>query len=320
MSVFLFILTNNLIPIFTIIIIGVFIGKKFHLDVFTLSKINLFVFVPIFVFVSIYTTQFPSNIFLALAVAILVLLLNWLLGRIIGRIRKYDDRLTNAFANSIMFYNSGNFGIPLITMVFSGKNFQVNGEMPYLGYALTIQVIVLIIQNTTTNTLGVFNANHSSGKFGEALKKALKMPALYFVICAFLLKYIPYDITQLPIWPAMSYVKNGLISLALLTLGIQLSQTKLELKNMDVYLSVLMRLIGGPVIAFLLVTLFGIKGIMAQVLIISSSVPTAVNTALIAVEFKNKPDFASQAVMVSTILSAVTLTGVIYGTSVLFPI
>ena len=53
---------------------------------------------------------------------------------------------------------------------------------------------------------------------------------------------------------------------------------------------------------------------------ISSSVPAAVNTALIAVECDNYPDFASQVVMVSTLLSSVTLVVVIYFARLLFPI
>ncbi|NLV64239.1 MAG: AEC family transporter, partial [Clostridiaceae bacterium] len=200
MNIFLFILTNNLIPIFTLIILGIFLGKKFSLDVGTLSKINLYAFVPLFIFVSIYTTEFRSDMIIAAAVVIVIMLINRLLGFLIGRTRKYDQSLTNAFTNSIMFYNSGNFGIPLITMVFSSKLFQVNGETPYLDYALTIQIIVLIIQNTTTNTIGVFNANRAGGSIKEALKKTLNMPSIYFVVLAFVLKLIPYNLEQLPVW------------------------------------------------------------------------------------------------------------------------
>ena len=65
---------------------------------------------------------------------------------------------------------------------------------------------------------------------------------------------------------------------------------------------------------------FRIDGIMAQVMIISAGLPTAVNTALIAVEFDNKPDFASQTVMISTLLSSVTLTVVIYFATKMFPV
>ncbi|AGC67285.1 auxin efflux carrier [Thermoclostridium stercorarium subsp. stercorarium DSM 8532] len=320
MRIFLFILTNNIIPIFALICMGILIDRKFHLDVSTLSKINLYFFVPAFVFVNIYTTKIPLDMLKALGVVILILAINWIYGTVIGKLRRFDVGMTNAFVNSIMFYNSGNFGVPLITLIYSSKPFIVDGETPYLDFALTVQVIVLIVQNLSTNNLGVFNASKASGGVKVALKKALTLPAPYFVIAAFLLKLLPYDLTQFPLWPAFNYVRNGLVAVALLTMGVQLSQTKFHLKNPDVYLSVFSRLIMGPVFAFILVLLFGIKGIMAQVLIISSGCPTAINTALISVEFKNHPDFASQVVMVATLLSAITLTGVIYFATQMFPV
>jgi len=320
MNIFLFILTNNLIPIFALILLGIVLGKKFSLDVGTLSKINLYAFVPFFMFVNIYTTEFRADMIAAAVIVILIIPINRLIGSLIGKIRKYDQSLTNAFANSIMFFNSGNFGIPLITMVFSSKLFQVNGEMPYLNFAMTIQIIIVIIQNTAANTIGVFNASRAEGNIKDALKKALNMPSFYAVILAFVFKLIPYNLEQLPIWPALNYVKDGVISLALISLGVQLSQTKIKLADPDVLLSSFVRLIGGPIIAFIMVSLFGIKGVMAQTLIISSSIPTAVNTAMIGAEFNNSPDFASRAVMVSTLLSSITLTAVIYAAGILFPV
>ncbi|HEY8422459.1 MAG TPA: AEC family transporter [Thermoclostridium sp.] len=320
MSVFLFILTNNLIPIFALISMGFLIDRKFHLDVSTLSKINLYFFVPAFVFVNIYTTKIPLDMLKALAIVILILIINWTLGTVIGKIRRFDKGLTVAFINSVMFYNSGNFGIPVITLIYSSKPFIVNGETPYLDFALTVQVIVMIVQNLSVNNIGAFNAGMASGGAGSALKRALKLPAIYFVTAAFLFKLVPYDLTQFPLWPAFNYAKSGLVAIALLTLGVQLSHTKFQLKDFNVYLSAFLRLICGPIIALVLVLLFGIKGIMAQVLIISTGMPTAVNTALISVEFKNHPDFASQVVMVSTLLSSITLTGVIYLATRMFPI
>jgi len=320
MNIFLFILTNNLIPIFAIIFLGMFLGKKFSLDVHTLSKIILYVFAPLYLFVNIYTNEIRTDMLTAAVVVILIIPIYYLIGSLIGRLRKYDKSRTNAFINSIMFYNSGNFGIPLITMVYSGKLFQVNGEMPYLNYALTVQIIVMLIQNSSVNTLGVFNASRAGGNIKDAVKKALNMPTFYSLVLVIVFKFIPYNLEQLPIWPALTYLKDGFIALALLSLGVQLSQTKIRFTDPDVLLSAFIRLIGGPVIAFLLVSLFGIKGIMAQTLIISSSVPTAVNTAFIGVEFNNSPGFASRAVMVSTLLSAVTLTAVIYTVRVLYPV
>lgn len=320
MRTFLFILTNNLIPIFTLIIAGILIDRKFKLDIGTLSKINLYFFVPAFIFVNAYSTVIPMDMLWALGTAVIVLVLNYLLSFAVGKLRGFDKGMSNAFSNSIMFYNSGNFGIPLITLVFSSKPFVVNGETPYLDYALTIQVMVMIVQNVSLNTLGVFNASNAAGGFTVALKKAARMPSLYFATAAFLFKLVPFDLTKIPLWPALSYAKNGLVAMALLSLGVQLSHTRLKLSNPDVFLSVFLRLIGGPAIALLLISIFGFQGIMARVLMISTSVPTAVNTALIGVEFENHPEFASQVVMLSTAMSAVTLTGVIYLSGILFPV
>ena len=51
-----------------------------------------------------------------------------------------------------------------------------------------------------------------------------------------------------------------------------------------------------------------------------TSVPGAVNSVLYAVEFHNFEDFATELVMMSTFLSCITMTGVIYLARVLFPI
>jgi len=101
---------------------------------------------------------------------------------------------------------------------------------------------------------------------------------------------------------------------------VQLAKTRFSFSNIDVYLSCFIRLVIGPLLAITLVFLFLLKGIVAQVAMISSALPTAVNTALIAVEYDNHPDFASQIVMISTLLSAISLAFAIYFARVLFPV
>jgi predicted permease len=106
----------------------------------------------------------------------------------------------------------------------------------------------------------------------------------------------------------------------LITLGVQLSKTKFDFRDINVHISVLSRLVVGPVLAFLFIHLFRFSGVTAQTVFIAYSVPTAVNTALIAVEFNNNPDFASQVVVVSTVFSAVTLTLAVFMARILFPV
>jgi hypothetical protein len=309
-SIFLFILLNNIAPIFLIIYLGYILSKKFNLDIASLSKLNFYIFVPALSLVKIYQTDIDTNLLKVLLYAVVFLGVLMTVATIIARFRGYSTSMKNAFKNSIMFYNSGNFALPLVTLVFA--------DTQYAAYAVSIQIMVLLVQTLTTNTLGFYNAGRGQMHYKETIKKVFRMPPAYAVMLGIMLKWIPYDFTQSFLWPAINYMKNGLVPVALLTLGVQLSLTKFNFRNIEVYLTSLVRLIGGPVLAYLLILFLRIDGVMAQVLLISSSVPSAVNTALIAVEFDNEPDFASQVVLTTTVLSLFTLTGVIFISKYIF--
>lgn len=320
MDIFLYILLHNILPIMFILLLGFVLGKKFNLETNSLAKLNLYIYVPFFIFMQIYTTDMPGDILKILLFAVLLAAVNLVVSQLIARFRHFGGPVKNAFVNSIMFYNSGNIGIPLITLVFSSGPFLVNGKTPYLAAALTTQVVILVVQNISTNTVGFYNAGKGSMSWKQSLKSILKLPTIYAVPLAFLLKLVPYHLENFPLWPAFEYLKEGLVGIALLTLGVQLAKTKFSFKNKEVYISNFVRLIGGAVFAFFIIHLLHITGIPAQALMISSALPTAVNTALIAVERNNEPDFACQAVMTATIFSGVTLVFVVFAARLLFPI
>ena len=320
MSVFLHILGNNIIPIFIIIGLGYIISRKFDLSISTLSKLNFYLFVPGFIFYNLYTTNLSFNMIKILFFCVIYLIFNNVISIIISKICKYDIGMTNAFKNSIMFNNTGNIGVSLVTLIFGSAPYIIDGKTPYLNEALTSQIIILVFMNVTMNTIGFYNAGRAKMNIKASMHQIFSMPSIYAIPLALLLKYFNVDITSTPIWPTLEYVKSGLVPIALISLGVQLSKTKFDVRNVNVNIAVFVRLIIGPMIALALIHILGFNRIIAQVLLISYSVPTAVNTALIAVECDNNQDFASQEVMVSTILSGVTLTSVIYIARILFPV
>ncbi|PRR85911.1 AEC family transporter [Clostridium luticellarii] len=320
MSVFLYILGNNIIPIFVLIGLGFAISKKFALSVFTLSKLNFYIFVPGFIFYNLYTTNLSYGMLMILLFCIVNLIINDLIARVISKIRKYDLSQENAFKNSIMFNNTGNIGVSLVTLIFGSAPFVIDGKTPYLGQALTVQIMILVFMNVTMNTIGFYNAGRANMNIKDSMHQIFTMPSIYVIPIALLLKYTRIDITTTPLWPAIEYIKGGLVPIALITLGAQLSKTKFDFRDSNVNMAVFTRLIIGPVLALILIHVFRFRGVIAQTAFISYSVPTAVNTALIAVECGNDQDFASQEVMASTIYSAVTLTSAIYIARILFPV
>lgn len=320
MSTFLHILGNNIVPIFTIISLGFVLSKKFDFNLYTLSKMIFYLINPVFIFVNLYTTDLDLSMLKVLLFCILFQIINDFLARLIAKVRKYDIGLTNAFKNSIMFNNSSNIGLSLITLVFSSAPFIIDGNTPYLGQAIAVQIIIMVFMNLTTNTIGFYNAGRAKMNFKDSIRQIFSLPAIYAIPLALLFKYIQVDLTITPLWPALIYIKNALVPITLITLGVQLSKTEFKFRDINVHIAVFTRLIIGPILALGFIYIMNFTGIVAITILIAYSVPTAVNTALIAVECDNNKEFASQMVMVSTVLSAITLTFAIYAAIVLFPV
>lgn len=301
---FLYILLNNIAPIFTLVAIGFYLGKRFNLDVFTLSKINFYILIPSLIFSKIYESTLDFELLRSVLFTLFFVFLQYFIASIAARLLKLEPSKSFAFRNAVTFFNTGNIGLPLITLIFT--------PTPYAEFAITAQVMIMVTQNLFTFTLGFFGANKENAALRDSIKTILKLPIVYAIGLALLLKLAPFDISEMFFWPSIVYARQGMISIALLTLGIQLSAIKINLKCSEVYIATAMRLLLGPMLAFFLTIAMGIDGVLAQVILISSAVPTAINTALIAVEANSQADFATQAVVTSTLLSSFTLPIVVY--------
>lgn len=320
MDIILQIFFENILPILLLILLGIFIGRKFDLHLPTLSRLNFYIFVPCFTFTNLYAAELDLGAIVVFGLAVIMLLINLVVSKLFAKPLGLSNSEAKAFQNSVAFYNSGNIGIPLITLVFSTGSYLVGGQTPWLTTALATQIMVLVLQNATTNTLGFYNAWSAKVAWKEAVIKVVRTPTIYGVLLAFLFRNMDLNLEATPVWSTLRYISNGLVPTALLTLGIQLSRSKLRFKLKSSYVAVVLRLLGGPILAFFLITLVGLEGISAQALMISSGVPTSVNTALIAADADNHPDFAAQVVLMSTILCCITLIGTIYAATRLFPI
>ncbi|MEX2460370.1 MAG: AEC family transporter [Paenibacillaceae bacterium] len=301
MSYFSHILLNNVIPLTTMICIGAILQKVFKLDIKTLSKLNFYLFSPVIVFKMLFESTISGSVLLqVLLFFLLSILLLAFIVEMIMRIRKYKSGMRSAMRNSIIFYNSGNYAIPLNQMVFVGD-----------AFTMSIQIIIMMIQNLLPITYGVYSVNSHKNDLRATLRTVFSMPSLYTIPLAFIMKGFAIPIPQ-TIYIPINYISNAFIATALLTLGVQLGNMKWQIKFSDVMISNFLRLIIGPAISFLVVYLLGFHGLLAKALVLSSAVPTSLSSVLLAVEFDNEPEFASQAIFSSTLFSIFTITFVIY--------
>lgn len=287
--------------------IGYILQKKFSLDVQTLARLNIYFVVPAFIFVKLSSTEIALHMFVKVVLFIgLFVFILYVISMGVGRLLRLDPRKKVTFTNSVIFFNSGNYAVPVNDLVFRGDPF-----------AMSIQVIVLMFQNIFIFSYGIFSLQSmSTGKL-QAAFAYFKMPVMYAMLGGLAVNAFSLPVPEF-IWVPANYIANAMIAIALLTLGAQVAQLKLTAGLGVVYVSLLLRLLVGPLVALGMIFAFGISGITAQALLIASSMPTAVNSAVIAQEYENHPELAAQIVLFSTLASAFTVSCVIYIGRMLF--
>lgn len=301
MHIFLHILQTNIIPIFILIIAGFVVQKKLSLDVKVLSKLLFNLYIPVLVFIKLSEIDVSVDI-LGSSLIFLVIFSTLLFGLAILylKIIRLKNNQGAFIINSTLFYNSANYGIPLVLLVFPGD-----------PLAFSVQIVVVLIQTILIFTVGVITVNAGKKSMVDILKTIGKIPVIHAIIFSLLFRIFNIQFPD-PVYVPINYIADGYIAIALVTLGIQLANISWKIKGLqDIFVLTSFRLLLAPILAFFLVLILGLEGTVAQVLIISSSAPTAVNSAMLAIEYDNKPETVSQIVLVSTLASAFTLPLVI---------
>ncbi|WP_409367613.1 AEC family transporter [Lysinibacillus sp. 38-6] len=295
-------------PILVLLVLGAFLQKKFCFNLKALSQLITYCFMPAAVFVNLYETTVELAVLGEVALFIVLFIgSQMVLSHFLAKALGLAKTETAVFKNSVVLINSGNYGIPVAQMIFAAQPIGV-----------AIQVLLVIFQNMTTYTYGLYNLISSTKSGMAIMKDFLKMPIIHALIIGGAMNFFHIGIPQFIRIP-IDHVADGFIAVALITLGAQLSQ--LEIKSMfnkTVFVSCITRLVVGPAVALLIIFVLGLDGVVAQSLFIASAFPTSRNSSSLALEYDIESATAAQTVLFSTIVSCITVTVVIYIAEILF--
>ncbi len=289
--------TQVLLPILVLVGFGWLLDRRARLDIGTLVKLNIYLFVPAFMFVHVVDSQLGgSQAARIMGFTATIIGSMFVLCALVGRWRHYPRDETRALQLATMFYNSGNYGIPLMALAFPGMG-------------PVMQVFIVLTQNISTFTVGLTLAASTQHSGWRLALPMLRQVSLWTILTAFLVRLFHVPVQDVRwIWVPLQYISDSLVALALVTLGVQLSQTRARQSLSRIGWALGLRLLVAPLIAIALVPVFGFTGEEATIMIVSSSFPTAVNTALIAHEFNADSHFAAAAVFYTTLFSMLTVT------------
>lgn len=295
-------------PILILLVIGAVLQRKFQFNLKALSHLITYCFMPAAVFINIYETSVELSVIGQItAFTVLFIGSQMLLSQLLVKLMKLDKKEGAVFKNSVVLINSGNYGIPVAQMIFATQPIGV-----------AIQVILVIFQNITTYTYGLYNLISSTKSGLSIVRDFLKMPIVHALVLGALLNFLNVPIPETFSIP-IQHIANGFVAVALITLGAQLSTIEMRtMFNKMIFVSCFTRLIIGPAAALLIIFAMGLDGVVAQSLFIASAFPTSRNSSSLALEYDIETATAAQTVLFSTIISCLTVTVVIYISNILF--
>jgi malate permease and related proteins len=298
MNLLLSILASDILPIFAIAGAGFLLARYAKVDVKVVSRLVFFALMPCLAFRMLITSSASGpNVVRLMVLSVLIMLTMGVVGYIAAKPLGLDGSSRRAFLMVVMFSNSGNYGLPVVQFAFGPE-------------ALTYGTILFLSSSVTTYLASAFFAGSRRGQILGALDKIWRMPSLYGVAAALIVLAIGHPVPE-GIMRPVTMLSDAALPVMILVLGMQLERAAWPARPGIVIWAVAISLLIAPFVALGLTAVLGITGPARQAAVILSSMPVAVVTTILALEFGLAPEFVTAAVFVSTLASPLTLAPLI---------
>lgn len=289
------------LPALALVAVGAILQRTRALDLNTLVKLNLFGFVPGFLLVRVAESQFAWSTIGLIGVAVLGPMLFLALAcRPLFRITGASRVTSSTAIAGALFFNAGNFGIPVAQLAFGNEGGQV-------------QAVIVLFLNTIIFFAGYLLLASAGGGIRASVRSYLRLPMLYVIALGFLIRASGLVADRPPpwlswIWTAAHFMADGMIPIALITLGAQMAHRPVWPRWRVTGPVVVIKLIVLPAVTAGFVWFFKLWPWPGAQLILASAGPTAINTLLLTMEVEGDVDAVAGIVFWTTIFCALTVT------------
>lgn len=293
-----YIILNQVIILFIILIIGYTAGKFKILDSAAtkkLSEILLFIISPMMVLHSFFiefSEERVINIFWVIGIGGFMFLVSILIAKFIYK--GFSERIAPTLKFTAVLSNCGYIGLPILKALY-GDDGAFYGSF------------YIVLFNVVLWSYG-FMLFGGKGTKKQMIKKVLMNPSLIAVYLGLIIFFLRLPIPE-PIAAAVNAVGNMTMPFSMLIIGGVISSAKLLSIFTDwrVYLSSGVRLILMPILALIFTRIANVPALPAAVVVVSLAMPSAVATTMFAEMFDKDAVFSSKCVAISTLFSIITV-------------
>ena len=286
-------LIDVLFPVFFVIGVGYYLGKKDpKFDTTFITNFAGNIGTPAMIFYTITTTGVTLDIFIEYFIYAVIIICGFAVVGVVFLLFLKKDAITEL--PPLILPNTGNMGVPICLFAYGTEG---------LGVASAIASVIILFHFT----IGVLLAKKSF-----SLDILIKNVPIYAIILSVIFLYFE--------WEVPGYIENTTflltyttIFLVLMSLGIALTRLKVISWTHASILGAV-RVIIGPLIGFALINFLGLTGFAAGVLLIQSSMPSAVLTYLVGSMYSEKRavDNVASVIVTSTLMSFITAPIIVY--------
>lgn len=291
------------LPIFIVMSTGIVIQRWRPMDTQVLSTLLMYLFTPALMFSAIMHSNLTSDDLKLMTIfGIIFLVVSWLIGAVGSKALSLKRDGTAAVLVSIILANSANYGGSASLFAWGMDGFRA-------------AVVFMAIHQIFASVLAIYVCARGKSDVRESIIEPFKQPIFYMTIVAAILRFIGIDAESIPqaLMGPIDMLADTSIPLALVMLGMYLYGMRFQTKEFFAlgFIS-LSRLVLIPLIMAPIAWMLGADGLVRNVLILQTAMPTAVTSLVFASEYEARPDLVGAAVIVTTIVSLLTVTVVLY--------
>ncbi len=293
----LYTVTNEIISLFLVVLIGFYAGKK---DIINesitngLSKFLLDISLPLMIIVSFHISYSPTivnNLIKAFIYGLIIFIVTPLFVK--SLIIKVEKRKRNILQFAMVFSNCGFMGFPLVQSVF-GSEGVIYASIFNMVFNIFVWTYGVMLFNETTNI--------------KEIIKTLKNPGIIAAVIGLLIMIFSINIPAV-LLNTMKMVGDLTTPVSMLIIGSILSRTEFKnaLKDASMYYGSFIKLVLLPLTLLLVSLLLKQQSIVINTFILMQAMPAATTTLLFAESFNKEKEYSALVVSFSTLLSIITI-------------
>jgi predicted permease len=289
------IFADDLLPVFAIAGAGFLLARFADVQVKAVSRLTFHVLTPALVFNVLVTSTLDAAQSSRMALFyMLVALSAAVMARVAAVPLRLDRRALSAFMLVVVCSNSGNYGLPVAMLAFGRE-------------ALAFASVYFVSSAIFSSTGGVLLAASGRRSVRDAAAGLVRVPAFYGAVAALTTMSLGLDVPAIVMRP-VGMLSDAALPLMILVLGMQIERATMPERPVVVAAAVAVSLVLTPLAAIGWAHVVGLRGAAFQAGVLQSSMPTAVMTTILALEFDALPQFVTSVVCVATLLSPLTVT------------